>query len=689
MKFELHARRDRVPLLAAILVGVMAVVVLVGWWTGLPALVQIHPSFVPMQFNTALCFLLLALAMCGAIVREPGFARALGAAVATIGALTLAQYLSGRNFGIDQLLQHHYITVQTSHPGRMAPATAVGFVMMGLATFLLVTESMRGFARTGAEVMAALTVGIALVAVIGYVTGIEQAYGWGHATRMALHTAFGFLVIGLSALHFALHSKETPESGVSHRTYVPLAIVALTISLSLWQALEAHNERRILDATDASRRAIEDVYALHVASLVRALERMAVRWQQSGRTPRSEWEADAREYVKDDFLQVGWLDSDNHIRWTMQPAAVGAAGTRRIADWQRASELCAIALEQAAPAVTATVRRNQHGGNLFAAVPLVAQSRRDGCLLATSALHFLKETPALDLKRFAFSIQEADGGALWAASGQATDARWVRSSTITVQGTQWVVSVWPTEAGLADLRSALPIAILAFGIFATTLLLAALGLYQVAARRAAALTSQHNQLRDVQAELEHLALYDALTGIGNRNLFLRSFESALASAERSGQPVALLVMDLNGFKDVNDQLGHKAGDIVLTSVAERISTLLKGRGQLYRIGGDEFAVVLEAGSDQAEATEVARRIADSIAKPMELYGELRQVGVSIGIAGFPRHGRDVDAMIRKADVAMYEAKVLGEPVVANVDFGATTVLRLRQAAKLGAQKRSP
>lgn len=690
MKNESFVRTGRVPLLAIALVGLMGATVLIGWRTGLQKLVQINPAFAPMQFNTAVSFLFLALAMGGAVLRKPVIAKTLGVAVAVIGILTLTQYMSGRNFGIDELLQDGYITVQTSYPGRMAPATAFAFVLSGLAAFILGGRSSDRSVQVITEVMAALIVGLSLVAVIGYVTGVEQAHGWGTATHMAVHTAFGFLLIGIVTLHIALRTGVSSTGpGIAQRISVPVAIVALTTSLSLWQALDANVERRILDTTESSRRALEDVFELHVGGLLRSVERMAARWKQDDRTSKSKWEADAREYVNDEFLRIGWLGRDSNLRWMMQSSAGLATGERDASSWQLVRELCATEVTHGLPAVAALAQTHQHRAGLLIAVPLVVHGLRDGCLIAHSDLRFLQATPALDRERFAYNIRDASGEALWAESGESLDDRRVRSSTIDVYGRKWVVSAWPTETGLSDLQSPLPLLVLLFGVSATILTLASLGLVQVASRRAAELAVQRDQLHEAQAELKNLAHFDAMTGIGNRNLFLKSLESTLLSAENSGQPVALLVMDLNGFKDVNDQLGHKAGDVVLTVVADRIQTLLNGIGQVYRIGGDEFAVVLDAGSDQAAGINVACRIAERVSEPIDLYGESRKIGVSIGIAGFPRHGRNVDAMIRKADVAMFEAKMLGRPVVADLDMGATTVLRLRQDARIGAKKGSP
>lgn len=177
-------------------------------------------------------------------------------------------------------------------------------------------------------------------------------------------------------------------------------------------------------------------------------------------------------------------------------------------------------------------------------------------------------------------------------------------------------------------------------------------------------------------QLEHLALYDALTGLGNRNLFLTQLEHLIAIARRKKEEVALLAMDLDGFKEVNDRLGHAGGDAVLREFGARLGQALREADQKYRIGGDEFAVLLEPRSDSHNGALVAaEKIARHLAAPMEIKGYDCAIGVSIGVAVFPKHGEDPDTLLRKADAAMYEAKKTHQVVAGASDLDATTILK--------------
>ena len=159
----------------------------------------------------------------------------------------------------------------------------------------------------------------------------------------------------------------------------------------------------------------------------------------------------------------------------------------------------------------------------------------------------------------------------------------------------------------------------------------------------------------LREELRRQALHDALTGLPNRLLFHDRARQALLDAPRARRPLALLLLDLDGFKEVNDTFGHHAGDLLLQQVAERLRGGLREGDTVARLGGDEFAVLLP-GDDRAGATVAAGKIADTLAAPVVVAGHTVRTRASIGIATYPDQGADVDMLLRWADVAMYTAK---------------------------------
>ncbi len=157
------------------------------------------------------------------------------------------------------------------------------------------------------------------------------------------------------------------------------------------------------------------------------------------------------------------------------------------------------------------------------------------------------------------------------------------------------------------------------------------------------------------AALEHQAQHDALTGLPNRVLLRDRLEQAIRTAGREALPLALLVMDLNGFKEVNDTLGHQMGDVLLQQVARRLQQALRSSDTVARLGGDEFAVLLP-GDARAGAQIAGQKLLDALDAPFTIDGYGIDVGASIGIAVYPEHGLDAQTLLRRADVAMYVAK---------------------------------
>ncbi|MFQ5783879.1 MAG: putative bifunctional diguanylate cyclase/phosphodiesterase [Alphaproteobacteria bacterium] len=169
-------------------------------------------------------------------------------------------------------------------------------------------------------------------------------------------------------------------------------------------------------------------------------------------------------------------------------------------------------------------------------------------------------------------------------------------------------------------------------------------------------------LRDItdrkaqQEQLEYLALHDGLTGLANRMRLKDDINDTLKVARHSRQPFALLLLDLDRFKEINDTLGHQVGDALLVEVGQRLSNTVAGVGTVARLGGDEFAVLLPVGTESVQAEDVAKHMIEVLQVPFNVDGLTLEIGVSIGVALYPEHGEDTSRLLRSADVAMYIAK---------------------------------
>ena len=166
--------------------------------------------------------------------------------------------------------------------------------------------------------------------------------------------------------------------------------------------------------------------------------------------------------------------------------------------------------------------------------------------------------------------------------------------------------------------------------------------------------------RRAEAEIVHLARHDVLTGLANRAEFNARLEDASRRLKRNGGSVTVMMIDLDRFKAVNDTLGHLAGDQLLSEVARRLQSTVRGIDVLARLGGDEFAIIQEGGADQHEsAVALALRIIEAISAPFNLNGQEVEVGTSIGIAMAPENGVEPDELLKRADLALYSVKSAG------------------------------
>lgn len=173
----------------------------------------------------------------------------------------------------------------------------------------------------------------------------------------------------------------------------------------------------------------------------------------------------------------------------------------------------------------------------------------------------------------------------------------------------------------------------------------------------------HEDITDqklTQERITYMAHYDALTGLPNRTLYFDRLRQALSIAQRNDSGLAVLYMDLDGFKKINDTQGHHAGDLLLIAVADRIGQCVRKSDTVARMGGDEFTIILNETHQHEDVTVVAKKIIAAIAAPFDLAGQPAHIGISIGIARYTEDANTEDELMQRADEAMYEAKAAGK-----------------------------
>lgn len=224
------------------------------------------------------------------------------------------------------------------------------------------------------------------------------------------------------------------------------------------------------------------------------------------------------------------------------------------------------------------------------------------------------------------------------------------SGDLRIGDASWQVRAAPALDGRLTAHRGRALTVLAAGIVVTTLLAVYLGLASRNSR----------QLSLANRRVLELAQTDILTGLPNRAFFLEQLEQAESPGNRPGATFSMLMLDLDRFKNVNDSLGHAAGDTLLQQVAGRLKSTLRGSDVLARLGGDEFAIIQTGCTDQrSSASDLAARISKLIAQPFLLPGHQVEIGTSIGIAMAPEHGSDREQLLKKADLALYRSKSAG------------------------------
>ncbi|PIQ97539.1 MAG: hypothetical protein COV67_03635, partial [Nitrospinae bacterium CG11_big_fil_rev_8_21_14_0_20_56_8] len=354
----------------------LGLLVLLGWHLHFPELVQTHPSLVPMQYNTALGFLLCGVGLIRIFKKNQIWGTLSGAALLLLSSLTLLEYVWNLDLGIDEMFMKHYITVKTPQPGRMAPNTALGFLLCGAALMLCARRNLTQDLLMAILSLNALVLSLSSVALGGYLAGLETAYGWGNMTPMALNTALGFIAFSLGMLK---STREIADSqGIETLPWVPVlvALAGLTVTVFLWQALAQkdilHIEGKIQEIPREFREHLENLMGPQALAIVR----MAQRWEYQRPPNRAEWESDARLYVNHykTFQAVEWVDSDLQVQWVVPLQGNEKARVKNLNDETRRQAAFANARNKKTLTTTRTIHLAQGGIGFLIIHPIFLNS---------------------------------------------------------------------------------------------------------------------------------------------------------------------------------------------------------------------------------------------------------------------------------------------------------------------------
>ncbi len=416
--FPLPATSRRIAMVSGGFLVVLGVMVLSGWYLGIPRLMQLHPTFVAMQFNTAVGFTLAGVTLLTGARGWMGVSRTSAFFVSLLGVLTLAAYLGGWNFGfetwlwklgVDQTRMAQYTITKLSAPGRLAPNTALAFALFGIAIALAGTRG-NGRMLAGA-VLGTLILGIGTIALFGYIGGTPTAYGWGRLTRMAIHTAMGATVAGAGVVALSMaYARSKHSERVMWLRWLVL-VAGAVVSIGLWQATADYEFEQIERTTALGASTVRNEIAIGMKARTEALTRMARRWDFFGRPTQEEWKFDT-ELVHADFKGyqgIAWVDTSNVIRWIAPERANEAALGFDVRRDPRRAEAMEQASERNEVVFSRVVELAVGGRGMVAFIPVSDRGRADGYIYATFRIGPLLQTILASEHQDAFGIAVLDG----------------------------------------------------------------------------------------------------------------------------------------------------------------------------------------------------------------------------------------------------------------------------------------
>jgi diguanylate cyclase (GGDEF)-like protein len=773
-----------------LLVALLGLTTTSGWLLQVPAMVQLRQGLLPMVFNTGLCFLLTgtALVLAHWHCRQAVLLRTLISAILVgLCGLTLAEHVLDRSlFGIDLAGVHAWYDYGNTRPGRMAPNTALGFIVAGSALFI--ADRVRSRRWAVAELLLTfLLMAIGLTGLVGYLLSPDLLFNWAKSARMALHTATGMILVALALwLSWSRSPWYLGEDYFREDVKVRMLSAAILVLVATTTALTGFVFQQTTAQSTMEARLTTIVQArgpwlrLVAQEVARQAELAALLadLDESLRTPSPARDRQIR-HLADDLARHGWQravlqlpDGDVAVLGRAEAAppfeAALDAEQRLTLVWDQTLSLrlqqplaggMRLLMERPAPELAAALFAvgglgetgevaacvSKPGGMLClptrlrpqpfflanrpaGADPLAMQLalagqrgvkkgmdyRQQAVIVAygqlAPGLGFIAKQDAVEiyapirqalavgaplllllsvigaglmvwqLSPLVTRMRHAEAVASTAAAEMQTIVDSAGDGILTLNGEGRIVSANPAAGRLfgydpAELRVR-PMADLLPGGLDDA---GGEGLRRDGTRFALEGTSNPVPLqgqaltvvtlrdislrKELEGKLSRLAQFDALTGLPNRSLFMDRLATAALRAGRANRPLAVLFLDLDGFKAINDGFGHREGDAVLVETARRLARAVRKSDTVARLGGDEFTIILEQLSDpMADVRAVSEKIIQAMQQPFIVQGTPQQVTVSIGAALHPEGGQEpsTTALLNRADHAMYEAKRAGK-----------------------------
>ena len=475
--------------LAGAVSGAIGLTAIVGWHTHNRAAIQVNPAFAPMQYNTALGFVLCGIALAAVVWHRNRIAIIAAAAVVCFAGLTLFEYAFGLNLGIDQLFMRAYVTVKTSHPGRMAPTTALCFAFAGVSMLTVSLRPQHHRSNSACGTLNSIVFALGFVALLAYVAGIENPYKWGNLTRMALHTAIGFLVLSAGALAHTV-AQDVDRRWDSLR-WLPISagLAILALAVALRQSQLEQERQRIAQAVTTEREHSAQVIQTTLREYMRELVNLAKRWEHRQHIQQADWKADARHCMQRDpgYQSIEWLDKTAAPNWIVVPQRLGDAALSP--NWENDQDYPArrTTIEGREVEIMQAVSITNGDKGLRARVPMLQQDQCTGYIQATLRFDGIWNAVVNETSARGFDITIFAGDEILIHRGtpdHVDDALWIQECEIGMPNSQRRMRIWPTADLISKMRSQLPNVTLFIGLLIAFLVTAIGYIARQAAQRA-------------------------------------------------------------------------------------------------------------------------------------------------------------------------------------------------------------
>ncbi|AZZ89940.1 EAL domain-containing protein [Hahella sp. KA22] len=441
------------------------------------------------------------------------------------------------------------------------------------------------------------------------------------------------------------------------------------MTLSLWSRIDIETSERRQHALDYQAEFLSKRITRQFLEQVRALERLAAYWDNNDGFSKETWRKNAEALHKDfpNFKAIEWTDKNYVIQWIEPMAGNEQALGFNVAFNESRRRALEAARAQGDINATPVITLQQGGQGVVVYAPISKGEDFQGFIVGVFLVEQLLGSLISPQEEDHFHIRVYEEDKL-IFSNSSADVSPDTSAAADWKPLQfsWRLSVQPKSDWLHNYSSPLPAFVMSAGTVSSALLAWVCYLAMSLGRQRRSLLSANESLQseianrqEVEQTLSHVITHDALTGLPNRSFFQEDLAQAILRAQRANRYLAVMLVDLDQFKKINDTLTHSAGDQLVVALTKRFNTLLESEISIARAGGDEFMILLENPESVDEVIAIANRIMACMKQPFTLNDEEVFITCSIGIAVYPEGGVSAEDLIRNADAALYRAKAAG------------------------------